>query len=660
MEYVRFCKGLQDRGTLIPEFLVPTSINQHTDFYQSLYFYSDEDKAVFDQTGSISGITHVNTDKLYFDFDSKHDLEEARKDALATVSRLGEFDISAEQMQICFSGNKGFNICVRMEEARLLPAELAEIAGKIAGDLKTFDRIIYNPSRVVRIPFTRHQTSGLFKFPLSVAELSTKTITQIKTKAGNPTKDSASYKWPAAKPNEKIFEVAAKKPEKVDVKAEVLDIDFSSKSLHWKNCKWSLLQGNFGDEPGERHNALTILAATCRGMGYDKESTYYMCKSALKKQAKRTSRDEFDKSELWENIIEQSIFGDRWNGGQYSCKTDPWLSAYCAALGEYGCKDKGEDVPCISLMDMGSQFSRYATDFEQNVIKTGIGELDDNVTLLASTLNGLLGQPGAGKTSMALNYLRNTSIANINSVFFSLDMGLPIVYAKLAQKVSGYTFHEVLELFKSDDKIKQEIKEQIDYEFKNVGFNFRSGLTVADMKRIINEQNQSTGTPTKLVVVDYLECIAGPYSDPIANTGFIANELKDLANDLSVCVLLLLQTQKHSTPTISDPLLSLKGVKGSSIIEQSCSTILTLWREGYNPETVNDDKSISFAVVKNRFGSLWRGDFAWDGVTGKIESLTEPERENLKRFKEEKKFKQVIASNASSVRSHFDGEWNAR
>jgi len=256
--------------------------------------------------------------------------------------------------------------------------------------------------------------------------------------------------------------------------------------------------------------------------------------------------------------------------------------------------------------------------------------------LCASTLNGLLGQPGAGKTSMSLQYLLNTSTEGINSTFFSLDMGMPIVYAKMIQKLTGVNFKEVLRIFKDDPKKAAALTQQLKELYRNVGFNFRSGLTVPDMKQTILEQEQQRGEKVKLVVIDYLECIAGPYSDQTANTGFIANQLKDLANDLNTCILLLLQTQKHSTPDVSDPLLSLKGVKGSSLIEQSCSTILTLWREGYNPKTIDDDRYISFAIVKNRFGSLWSGDFSWHGVTGDIRELTEEEQEELMEFKSRK------------------------
>jgi replicative DNA helicase len=378
-----------------------------------------------------------------------------------------------------------------------------------------------------------------------------------------------------------------------------------------------------------------VLAATCRALGYDKEQTYYMCKSALKKQARRTGQDEFPKEELWENIIEESVFSDRWEGGQYSPKTNPWLKKYCEKMGFN--EEEREEAPCVDLDTLTNQFSDYATNFEQNIIKTGITELDQNVMFSTSTLNGLLGQPGSGKTTMALNFLLNTSLNGVPSVFLSLDMGAPIVYAKLVQKATGLSFKKALELYRENPTKAKEISEVIKKEYKNVGFNFKSGLTVGDIKNIIQKQSEATGTRPRLLVIDYLECLAGPYSDATANAALIANQLKDLANEEELSILLLLQTQKHSTPDVSDPLLSMKQIKGSSVLEQACSTVLTLWREGYNPNFIDDDKYISFAVVKNRFGSLWRGDFSWEPIRGIIRSLSEEERDEFESFKERKR-----------------------
>ncbi len=632
--YVRVCKSVFDKGILVKESEIFDHVNANEDYYQSLYYYNQDQYETSQKTGSVKGIKDVVTNKLLFDIDSK-DLENAKAETISVVSYLLGKNIAPAQIEVYFSGNKGFHVLMTLDSF-FTPKEMKQVIINIQKE-RSFntDPSVYDHSQILRVPGTRHQKSGLYKIPLEVQDLYDLSLDAIKERAvsldnipeiswAEVSTASLPQMWFnfAVKPVQKALEL-------------VTPIDWTKKPKHWKNCKWAILQGQFKET--ERHQALIILAATCRGLNYDKELTYYTCKSALKKQTKLTGQEEFSKEELWTNIINDSVFKDGWEGGQYSCKTDPWLHKYCESLGEHKCRDRNEEPVTITFSDMGNKFLDYASNFDQNVIKTGLPELDNNATFLASTLVGILGQPGAGKTSMALNYLRNTSLNNIPSLFFSLDMGLPIVFAKLVQKQTSLPFKKVMELYKNDARKREEINEIIKKEYRHVGFNFRSGQTVSDIKNGILDHQEQIGRDVKLVVIDYLECLSGPYSDSVANTALIANQLKDVANETNTCIVLLLQTQKHSTPNVSDPLLSLKNVKGSSVLEQSMSSILTLWREGYSPSTVEDDNYISFAVVKNRFGSLWQGDFAWEGVTGNIRSLTEEQRDLLKEFRVVKK-----------------------
>jgi KaiC/GvpD/RAD55 family RecA-like ATPase len=631
LHFVRLTKGVADKGKLIPSNEIFNNIEDDGDYYASAYYYTDKHVTEFSKSGSVRGIKDVTTNKIWFDFDQAEDPAFPQLEAQELVRRLEKYGIHKSNIEIYFSGNKGFHLFVTLNKYITPDQVFSLCVTKFGQGLKSLDTAVYDPSRIIRVPGTRHPKSGLYKVPLTYNQLYNSSIHEIKKIASSLDNIKDEFEWQMASPNEDFYNIPQKEKTKT---IQTVNLDFTQKPAQWKNCKWSLLQGNFKE--GERHNALMVIAATCRGLGYDKETTYYMCKSALKKQANASGQDEFPKEELYTNIIEQSVFTDNWEGGQYSCQKPSWLQKYCSGLGENKCKHEAEEPPVIKVEEMGGLFSNYAQNFEQNIIKTGITKLDDKVMICASTLNGLLGQPGAGKTSMSLQYLLNTSLEGIHSTFFSLDMGMPIVYAKMVQKLTGMDFKEVLSVFKEDPKKAAELSTQLKDLYKNVGFNFRSGLTVPDLKTTIQQQQQDRGEKVKLVVIDYLECLAGPYSDQTANTGFIANQLKDLANDMSVAILLLLQTQKHSTPDVSDPLLSLKGVKGSSLIEQSCSTILTLWREGYNPKTVLDDKYISFAIVKNRFGSLWSGDFSWNGVRGDIRELTEEEETELSEFKERK------------------------
>ncbi len=634
MLYQVFKESVNSKPKFIPFSAKNTQrYDLNKDYYISLFQFTEEQKKLAEAKGTIKGIKDTTTNKLYFDFDSKENLEDARQDAITLAKRLIDLGIHEDNIHACFTGYKGFSIEIKLNK-RITNPEFKAAVTALAGDLKTFDWNVMDPVRIVRVDNTKHLTSGLYKTPLSLGDLDERTIEEIKEEASE-CRDYQNITKPVAIPDKyfivKEKETSTNKPEITDDLKSAL----SSKPKHWKDYKWSLAQGFF--ESGERHNALMVIAATCRGLGYDKDTAYYICKSALKKQAARSGSDEFPKEELYENIIEQSVYADGWEGGQYSPKTNPWLKKYCERMGFETDQKEEDSYSAIGLEDMTGDFQKFAQDFESNILKTGIRELDDNATLCVSTLNGLLGQPGAGKTSMAINYLKHTSDNDISSMFFSLDMGKQIVYAKLVQKQTGLDFKKALELYRTDPNRAEKVAQALKEDYKNVGFNFRSGITVPDIRKSIQDHQQATGRKVKLVIIDYLECIAGPLADSTANAGLVANQLKDVANEEEVCILLLLQTQKHSVPDVSDPLLSLKGVKGSSLIEQSMSSIITLWREGYNPKYVDDDRYISFAVVKNRFGGLWTGDFAWKGITGDIRSLTEEEREELQAFKKRKK-----------------------
>ena len=628
MEYYNFKEGLNSKGKLMTlDQLSKLEKDPNKDYYISIYKYNEEQKKRVEEKGTISGIRDVTTDILVWDFDSANNPDNARRDVVTLAHRLvDKYNVDPDSIQCYYSGSKGFHVVLYLGDKQVTPEEFKKATTSISEGLTTFDAVVSDPNRVIRMEYTKHPKTGLFKIPLHVSEVDEMNIEAIKTLAKTSREDMEFSAAPVALP-EVLFKAAEKKKEPVEIE------ESTKAPKGWRDYKWSIAQGNF--ESGERHQALMVLAATCRALGYDKEQTYYMCKSALKKQARRTGQDEFPKEELWENIIEESVFSDRWEGGQYSPKTNPWLKKYCEKMG-FDTEEK-EEAPCVDLDTLTNQFTDYATNFEQNIIKTGITELDQNIMFSTSTLNGLLGQPGSGKTTMALNFLLNTSMNGVPSVFLSLDMGAPIVYAKLVQKATGLSFKKALELYRENPTKAKQISDVIKKEYKNVGFNFKSGLTVGDIKNIIQKQSEATGTRPRLLVIDYLECLAGPYSDATANAALIANQLKDLANEEEISILLLLQTQKHSTPDVSDPLLSMKQIKGSSVLEQACSTVLTIWREGYNPNFIDDDKYVSFAVVKNRFGSLWRGDFSWEPIRGMIRSLTEEERDEFEAFKERKK-----------------------
>lgn len=130
---------------------------------------------------------------MYFDFDDINDFEHVRKDAIVVLNMIEViFLVKKEWLKIYFSGNKGIHIILPAEILGVMPsAELNQIYKYIANlakgftPNKTVDTQIYDNKRLFRIPNTKHEKSGLYKIPITLNELQTLSINQIRNMALN-------------------------------------------------------------------------------------------------------------------------------------------------------------------------------------------------------------------------------------------------------------------------------------------------------------------------------------------------------------------------------------------------------------------------------------------------------------------------------------------
>jgi len=633
-KYVVLKKGLSGLPTLVePNKVVDVIENDksgiNTDWYQSVYYYNDNHVKILKEKGSLRGVTDVKTNKLVFDFDDEKTPDNAKKDAQELCKRFITQGIKEKDIEAYYSGNKGFHVIITLNK-ELTPRQTQLAATKFAQGLQTFDTSLFDASQILRVPWTMNKT-GLYKIPLTVQQLSTLSMDKIKILAKDINNVTSEFNWGNTEISEEYFKEEVV-PEK-QVVTPVTSLSLSNKPRHWPDYKWALLNAVQVKE-SERHEALMVIAATCKGLGYPEEMTRALCITFDEKFQANTKKPPVE--DLDSNIL-YTVYSDKWNGGAYSIKTNVWLQEYSKRVGVN--PRNAQDNQVLNIDTVLGEFEDFSENFEQNVIKTGIKGLDDNSLFLTSTHNGILGQPGSGKTSFVIQWLEYLSSQNQHCMFYSLDMAESIIGAKLIQRVSGLPFKEATKLSRTDPTRYAQVRKAIVEKFKNVQFIFTSGTKVEDIKHTIQKHEEETGNKIRFLCVDYLECLQGPYSDSTANTGYISQQLKDLARETKVCSVILLQTQKSTGGgEVSEPLLSMKNIKGSSVIEQSASTLLTLWREGYSPKFQQFDRYLSFAVVKNRFGPLWTEDFGWDGPRGQVgQLLGDTERDLLETLRQDKK-----------------------
>lgn len=638
MQYKALTKGVDGVRKLYPANTIFSDIipmeEKEKDWYGSIFTYSQEHFDNYQQTRSLAGIKDVKTKELVWDLDDKSNPENARKDAIELCSRLCRLGINSNDISIAFSGNKGFSISV-YTDTFFTPEEFRNINIALAKDLITNDTSICDAQRIFRVIGTKHNKSGLYKYPLSLNSLSEETIEDIKNRA----KDMETVTDGVYSGNRVVLPKAI-----LDMKEKTLvpkddiifvnnigELDFKFKPKGFQNCKFAIMNGFFPN--GHRNDSLMVLAATCKANGFPKEVAYGICKAASLIQAKRYNTEPHSKKEIWLNIIE-TVFKPTWDGGQYTCKKEGWLKDLCQSLGAYKCTHSEQDATFVEVSDMFNTFEDYSLNIEKNTIKTGIAAFDDNVQITIGMPVALLGAPSAGKTSLSLNILNNTSKSGLNSVFFSMDMYSPLVYQKQIQKEFGYTSARIHDIFKHDKKQAIIINEKIKEEYKNVRFSLKAGQNVKDMRDLISSHEQTTGEKVKLVLIDYLECISGPYSDATANSAKIAGELRDFATETNTCVLTLVQPPK-SAGDASQPLLSMRQIKGSSMLEQSFRVILGVYREGFGPKYGQKwDKFITVNALKNTMGSLFTVDNKWNGLKGTIEPLDDVGMDEINRLRQ--------------------------
>lgn len=624
MFYVNLREGLNSKPLLVKanENIEKLVKNPNKDWYISLFKYTENHKKHLEEKGSLSGIRDTVTDKLYFDFDSKSNLDLARQDAVKAATRLIESGISEDSISCFFTGSKGFNLEVKISE-KITPEQFKSIVFKIAGDLTTFDRVVNDPNRIVRIPNTKHQETGLYKIELEPHELVELGIEEIKEKA--KTRRVINRTLSQAELPKELKEIEVEKTlEKIqkELTFDISSVDLKQRPKGFDEPRWLLANGFF--RHGERNHSMLCLAATYKNLHYPQELTKNLLNGVAEIQAKRTGEDVFAEKEI--DLIVDQVYGPNWKGGQFTTR-DPnnWLAIYARKMGLNIKED--EDTP-KTIEAIAPGFVKFIQEIEKNTIKTGIDQLDKIIPMTVGSNIGVVAGPGVGKTALALKILKNNSKQGITSVFASLDMSRNRLFEKVVYNVTGLSRDDMYKAFREGKYA--DILKKVKEEYGNVWFYDKTAASITDIKEFVKNVEQTTGEKVKLLLVDYFERVNSDVADDTAASKKVANEIQDAIIDLDLLAITLYQPNKMSLGSGPDTeITSYTAIKGSSFIYQACRGIIGLSRPFYTPKTKDLDKYMIINVLKNDLGELDRLELGWNGKTGEIFDLEDHEKDEL-------------------------------
>jgi len=527
-----------------------------TDCYTSIYLHSTKIleylKEHKQSSSGYSGI--VKAEFLHFDFDSS-DLSESQKDTIALIQLLcSSYETDTSQFRIWFTGNKGFHLFLLfpgLKESIDIPKRMRAVCKSLAGNLKTFDPIPYDCTRIWRIPNSKHGKTGLFAIPLSWVELSTLTPDQIKELAKTQRQVEA-ISLDQFLPNKELinffYTIETSATSEIRITDGVLN----------------------GFKEGQRNMGLTSIAGLLRAKGFE----YSFIRAAL------LSFNGYHKMGLDETEVNN----------------------IAKSVQRYKPDNRPSDISDIKHMSQ-CQNEWLVQKKERSVTHFGIPSLGRSCgSFSRSEVLNIAARAGVGKTTMAMTLLQNISkIEKKYCLFFSLEMSGAELFQRAGIAYLSKTFEgENCVDENNEDWMKNKIKKIADNAtditrcYEKILCLDRAKVSLENMVEYYNKAVAEYGD-IDLVAIDYLgyiyDCQSKSTYEKISN---IARGVKEFAKDTNTRVILL--TQANRAAQDGNEPIKLHHLRDSGAVEESADYVVGMW-DAQTP----GEKRICCEVLKTRW-----------------------------------------------------------
>jgi len=218
----------------------------------------------------------------------------------------------------------------------------------------------------------------------------------------------------------------------------------------------------------------------------------------------------------------------------------------------------------------------------------------------AGSLNVLAGRPSMGKSTLALNIANHLSTTK-NVLFFSLEMSQVQLMMKMVSCDSNIPLTKVEKGSLNDDEQTNFYESLAKAGNKNMNIIDKSGLSVKNIFSTAKKLNSDK--KIDIILIDYLQIMKYDKGREVSELGNITRELKYLAKDLEIPIILLSQLSRgveqreNKRPFMSD-------LRSSGEIEQDADMIMFVYRDDYYHDDSPDRGQAELIVAKNRMGQI--------------------------------------------------------
>lgn len=262
--------------------------------------------------------------------------------------------------------------------------------------------------------------------------------------------------------------------------------------------------------------------------------------------------------------------------------------------------DNGQVQDAESIASILNRYFEEIVSGEKNkVIKTYIRAFDSVILgFRPGDLVVIAARPGAGKTSFLVQLANNIALNKKKIAIFSIEMTKKQIATRMLSNLSA-----INQMAIRNGKAKDKIADLADYCAKlantNVFIDEKTNTLTgikSSARRLKKREN------IELIGIDYLQLIQHHGENRNVEVGNITKELKALAKELGIPVLLLSQLNRaNEMQKDKRPLLS--HLRESGSIEQDADVVLFIHRDDYYEKNVAlHNHEAEIIVAKNRDG----------------------------------------------------------
>jgi len=190
-------------------------------------------------------------------------------------------------------------------------------------------------------------------------------------------------------------------------------------------------------------------------------------------------------------------------------------------------------------------------------------------------LSIIAGRPGMGKTALGLVIAWNAAKEGHPVAYFSCEMSNPELASRFISGASGYTNSE---LSQGNCRIEQVCESTVGFLDLPLYVDDTAALTILELRakcrRLILRYK------VELVVVDYLQLMAGQGHNREQEISYISRNLKAIAKDLNISIIALSQLNREAESR-EDKRPRLSDLRESGAIEQDADRVLMVYRPAY-------------------------------------------------------------------------------